>query len=238
MPLANPADLPALVAACRSVLASSGPIEVAEEYGYASLPLCVIDSVFSIGVRYEGVRNVIERYCRRFGLPKQAPKGTVPPRDQQESITAFLARVIPMDAERLAAEVFGNRQRTSARNGILKADAVVQFAGVLARHRIEHLQDVLEAHDLAAVEGDVRRIPGQSSGLSWRYFLMLAGREDLVKPDRMIFRFLERVVGRPVSPDEAQAMLTAAARELGREFPGITPRTLDNQIWRQERARA
>lgn len=61
MPLANPNDLPGLVAACRAALASSGPIEVAEEYGYASLPLCVIDSVFSIGVRYEGVRNVIER---------------------------------------------------------------------------------------------------------------------------------------------------------------------------------
>lgn len=237
MPLANPADLPAVVAACRAILANSGPIEVADEYSYASLPLCVIDSVFSIGVRYEGVRNVVERYCRRFGLPKQSPKGTVPLRDQQESITGFLVRVIPIDADRLAAEVFGNRQRTSARNGILKADAVVQFAGVLARHRIEHLQDVLEARDLSAVEGDARRIPGQSSGLSWRYFLMLAGRDDLVKPDRMIFRFLERVLGRPVGADEAQAMLTAAARELDREFPGIRPRTLDNLIWRQERER-
>lgn len=137
MPPANPADLPALVSACRSILTSSGPIEVAEEYGYASLPLCVIDSVFSIGVRYESVRNVIDRYCRRFGLPKQAPKGTVPPREQQESITAFLARVVPMDTDRLAAEVFGNRQRTSARNGILKADAVVQFAGALGRYDLE-----------------------------------------------------------------------------------------------------
>ncbi|MBL8803155.1 MAG: hypothetical protein JNN27_14215 [Planctomycetes bacterium] len=237
MPPAAPADLPSVVAACRSVLANSGPIEVADEYGYASLPLCVIDSVFSIGVRYEGVRNVIDRYCRRFGLPKQAPKGTVPQRNQQESITGFLVRVVPIDADRLATDVFANRQRTSARSGILKADAVVQFAGALARHQIEHLQDVLEAHDLAAVERDVRRIPGQSSGLSWRYFLMLAGREDLVKPDRMIFRFLERVLGRPVGAGEAQAMLAAAAHELDREFPGIKPRTLDNLIWRQERER-
>jgi hypothetical protein len=33
------------------------------------------------------------------------------------------------------------------------------------------------------------------------------------------------------------AMLTAAARELQTEFPGIKPRTLDNLIWRQERER-
>lgn len=46
-----------------------------------------------------------------------------------------------------------------------------------------------------------------------------------------------RVLGRPVGADEAQAMLTAAARELDREFPGIKPRTLDNLIWRQERER-
>ncbi len=65
----------------------------------------MIDSVFSIGVRYEGVRNVIDRYCRRFELPKQAPKGTVPPREQQESITGFLVRVLPMEADRLATEV-------------------------------------------------------------------------------------------------------------------------------------
>lgn len=95
MPHASLADVPALVAACRVVLASSAPIEVAEEYGYASLPLCVIDSVFSIGVRYEGVRNVIKRYCRRFGMPKQAPKRTVPPREQQKSITGLLVRAAP-----------------------------------------------------------------------------------------------------------------------------------------------
>ena len=97
----------------------------------------------------------------------------------------------------------------------------------------------LQCERLPEIEAvaDVRRIPGQSSGLSWRYFLMLAGREDLVKPDRMIFRFLERVLGRPVGADEAQAMLTAAARELDHEFPGIKPRTLDNLIWRQERER-
>jgi hypothetical protein len=34
------------------------------EFYYQSLPLCVIDAVFSIGVRYEGVQNVIKRYCQ------------------------------------------------------------------------------------------------------------------------------------------------------------------------------
>jgi hypothetical protein len=235
----RPTDIDSVVRACRAVLADAGAgagaIEVDEEYFYASLPLCVIDSVFSIGVRYESVRNVLDRYCRRFGLPRQSPTRSAPPREQQESVTDFLARVSKMDADTLVTDVFGNRQRTSTRNGILKAEAVVQFAGALAHNGIEHLQDVLEARDLTAVERDVRRIPGQSSGISWRYFLMLAGREDLVKPDRVILGFLGRAVGRTVSMGEAQTLLAAAACELEREFHGLKPRTLDNRIWKRER---
>lgn len=232
------ADLAVVIGACRTVVGSGKSIEkVADEYTYASLPLCVIDSVFSIGVRYESVRNVLERYCAFAKVPRLSPTRTVPPRAQQQSITAFLQLASAFDAEQLAVEVFGNRQRTSTHAGLLKADAVVRFAGVLARHRIEHLQDVLESRGLAAVERDVRSIPGQSSGLSWRYFLMLAGREDLVKPDRMILRFLERTLRRSVSPDEAQALLRTAADALTPEFPGLTARTLDNLIWAAERSR-
>lgn len=232
------AQLAIVVEACRPLLGGGKSIEeVADEYTYASLPLCVIDSVYSIGVRYEGVRNVLERYCAFAGVPKLSPTRTVPPRAQQQSIAAFLQLALAFDAERLAVEVFGNRQRTSVRSGILKAEAVVRFAGVLTQHRIDCLQDVLEAHDLDGVERGVRAIPGQSSGLSWRYFLMLAGREDLVKPDRMILRFLERTLRRPVGPDEAQLLLRATADALCREFPGLTARTLDNLIWNAERSR-
>lgn len=235
MPLDSSADAASVVHACRAVIASAAAVSLDDEYFYASLPLCVIDAVFSIGVKYESVRNVIDRYCRRYGQPKLSPTRDAPPRSEQESISDFLGLVTSMDADTVAAEVFGNRQRTSSRNGILKADAVRRFAGALARHSIEHLQDVWEARDLSAVERDVRRIPGQSSGISWRYFLMLAGREDLVKPDRVILGFLGRVLGRTVSADEAQALLSAATRQLEIEHPGLKPRTLDNLIWKRER---
>jgi hypothetical protein len=233
------AEVRTVVCACREVLASAGTITLDDDYFYASLPLCVIDAVFSIGVKYGSVRNVVERYCERFGVPKLArDRSGPPPVAEQESVSAFLARIRDMDAATLAADVFENRQRTSSRNGILKAEAVRRFAEVLARHSIEHLQDVLGARDVSAVERDVRLIPGQGSGVSWSYFLMLAGREDLVKPDRMILRFLERSLGRPVAVAEAQALLAAATRELGTAHPGLKVRTLDNVIWKQESARA
>jgi hypothetical protein len=75
-------------------------------------------------------------------------------------------------SESFAAEV-KSRHRTSTRNGILKAEAVQRAATVLADAGIETSQDLGRAND------DIRvswlGIPGQRSGVSWRYFQMLAG---------------------------------------------------------------
>jgi hypothetical protein len=229
------AETALVLRACRDLLASADVVELGDEYFYASLPLCVIDAVYSIGVRYASVRNVIRRYCAYAGVTCFcATRGVPPPRAEQESISAFVSRLRGHSDAELALTVFGNQQRTSTRSGILKAGAVRRFAEALALHRIETLQDIRRAADLAAIERDVRRVPGQTSGISWSYFLMLAGREDLVKPDRRILGFLSRALGRPARVDEARFLLAAAARELQAEFPGLEPRTLDHVIWKRE----
>ena len=43
-------------------------LTLSESYYYASLPLCVIDAVFSIGVKYTSTQNAVRSYCRYFGL--------------------------------------------------------------------------------------------------------------------------------------------------------------------------
>ena len=52
----------------RSVLNLSDA-QLGAEYTYHSLSLCVIDAVFSIGVRYAGVQAVVQNYCDHFSLP-------------------------------------------------------------------------------------------------------------------------------------------------------------------------
>jgi len=47
-------DLPNLIETCRRLLVGQ-KLALDDDYHYAHLPLCVIDSVFSIGVRYGGV---------------------------------------------------------------------------------------------------------------------------------------------------------------------------------------
>jgi len=84
-------------------------------------------------------------------------------------------------------------------------------------------------------EQEITRIPGQSSGLSTRYFYMLAGDENFIKPDRMIRRFIQAAIGRDLNMDECQELLIAAHAELVRDYPLLTPRSLDHEIWLYQR---
>ena len=132
--------------------------------------------------------------------------------------------------------LFVNRQRTSSKSGILKAEAVWKFAGALKSHGIDHLQDVGEALPSAALERKIGLIPGQGSGISLQYFWMLAGSDELIKPDRMVLRFLEDSLGRPVGADEALSLVAGAVAQLRAQFPAMTPRLLDHKIWEYQRA--
>ena len=207
-----------------------------DEYFYQSLPLCVIDAVFSLGIRYEAVQNVIQRYCDHSHIRKcREDKTAIPPEHEQESISDFYEKMEQEGIETFVEEIFNNRCRTSTSNGILKAEATYKFACVLRNWKVDFFQDIPDVVSNPDFEEQVRRIPGQGSGKSLRYFLMLAGSDNLIKPDRMILRFLRKVLDRSVDPEEAQMLLTEASEALSADYPNITPRLLDHIIWNHER---
>ena len=75
------------------------------------------------------------------------------------------------------ADLVKNHQRTSTRSGILKSDAVLREAHVLATHNIWTVADLHDAAlqgRLADVEADWTTVAGQRYGVSWGYFLILA----------------------------------------------------------------
>ncbi|MHC1726582.1 MAG: hypothetical protein AB9866_11315 [Syntrophobacteraceae bacterium] len=210
--------------------------QLGNEYFYQSLPLCAIDAVYSIGVRYEGVRNTINRYCAHFKLQSiRTRKNVLAQKHEQESVSNFCERVEKYGPDAMAIDVFHNKQRTSPINGILKAEGAYRFAVVLRKYGIEHLQDIGSAvhnHDL---EKDILAIPGQTSGISLNYFFMLSGSDDLIKPDRMILTFLKSILGRPVTLSEAQELLAGTTNQLSAAYPHLTPRLLDHEIWKYQR---
>jgi hypothetical protein len=207
-----------------------------DEYFYQSFPLCVIDSVYSIGVRYQGTKYTVIRYCEHYGLQRiRSDRGTIPLTENQESICQFIEKMESVGSEFFANRIFINSQRTSTRNGILKSEAVLQFAKILQKYRVNYLQDVPKIINNAAFENDIRTIPGQGSGISLKYFLMLSGADDLIKPDRWIKEFIKDVIVKQVSDRECQDLLSKTCEKIKTEYPNLTPRLLDNLIWNYKR---
>ena len=203
-------------------------LALSDAYYYSALPLCIIDAVFSIGVKYTSTQNTVLRYCGALGLPPYDRSRINPAR---HTVSDLVDALETHGIQRSASTLFGNHQRTSTTNGILKSEAVYRFAKILQRHGIETLQDMNRAENLSAIEGEIRQIPGQKSGLSWQYFQMLTGDDSLAKPDRHILRFIEKHLGFRPSTGEAQALLTDTARILQSRYPHITVRLLDYTIW-------
>ena len=220
--------LGAIVAAVETLLPSRDGWATPD--GHVSVGLAVIDSVWSIGVRYQSVENVIARY-----RAERTAAGGDPDADRPEDVRRFIEAC--GGAEDFAARV-GNRQRTSTTNGVLKAEAVLREARILEDEGVQVPADLAGA-DRERLDHLQRRwstVPGQASGVSWRAFAMLLGLPE-VKPDRMIRRFVAAALGRPretaVGVDEARDLVMGAAARLG-----VSPRALDHAIWAyQSRAR-
>lgn len=199
--------------------------QVAPPAGYDELGLAVLDAIYSISVRYGSVEAVLQRYRKH-----RRQEGQEPAHDTAADLVAAIEAAGGPEA--FALDVVCNKGRTSTRNGILKAEAVYQAAQVLVKHDVgeaAELRAVVEAGDADPIKDEWRAIRGQRSGITWRYLLILA-RTDNVKPDRMILRFLQDTLGRPVSREEAVTLVTASARELG-----ASAREVDHRIWHATR---
>ena len=204
---------------------------------YAGAPLCAVDAVFSIGVRYQSTENVVRRYCEFFNLPMWIPRTPPPSKDQQHPVKAFLNNVQSHEPADLADRIFGNRHRTSTRNGILKAEAVVNFCRVLNDYGAQYMDQARALIHDKGFDRSIREIPGQRSGTSLKYFYMLLGEESLIKPDRMILGFLNTVLQKRVTAMEAQELLTQTVDVLRDRYPLLTVRSLDHAIWKHQSGR-
>lgn len=88
------------------------PVTFVSPPGYQGVALCILDSIWSIGVRYSTVENVVARYRSR---------GASVETDGPAELLAVFAEVGGAEG---FAERIGNYQRTSTRNGVLKSEAV------------------------------------------------------------------------------------------------------------------
>lgn len=202
---------------------------------WASLSSCLVDAVWSINADYDAVTVPITRAvftaCTGDDTdPLVAPDDLATP--DPVRLDAFLARFPEVDT--LLA--VSNRQRTSTRGGILKADAVLQYAAVLVdagvHTRLDALEVVNDDGRFADVNEQLRRIPGDGAdGIRRGYLWMLIGDDNGIKPDRMVLRWLA-AHGTHITASEASKILGHIATEISeRSGTTVTPWMVDHAIW-------
>jgi len=213
--------LPAMLASVEALLGSTDSWETPD--GYDSVGLAMIDAIWSIGVRYQSVENVIARY-----RAERLAGGHDAEADRPQDVRRFIEACGGPEGFALRVR---NHQRTSSRNGILKAEAVLHEARILEHESVVVPADLAGASEerLDHLRGRWSAVPGQASGISWRAFCMLVGLAE-VKPDRMIRRYVASALGRSgesaVGVEEARDLVVATAAHLG-----VSPRELDHAIW-------
>ncbi|HVX22747.1 MAG TPA: hypothetical protein VHB02_15470 [Acidimicrobiales bacterium] len=209
-----------LVARCQAQLPPLSSWAAAGGYPN-SLSMAILDAIWAMGARYTITRGVITRYVSSRRARSAEPFN--------DSVSDLLAEYERQGGVNGFIEEIGTRNRVSTQPGAEFKGVVVHQAALAFRELgVDTAQQFIEAQGTSlgqALEAQWRSLPGQGSGISWRYLRMLVGLED-VKPDRMVLRFLESSLNRSVDIEEAVELVRAAAGRLG-----VGVRALDHEIW-------
>jgi len=207
--------------------------KLSKEYYYNSITSCVIDAVFSIGINYSQTRKVVERYNEYYNLKLfRELNSDYSSINEQDPLSKLIERTEEKGFDNMASEVYRNRCRSSTHpSSILKSEAVYLFAKTLNKFGINYYQDLTKFIGNEELEKEIRKIPGQGSGISLDYFYMLAGDDTFIKVDRMLIRFIKDAIGYAPDKYEYRKMIIEVCKKLG----NITPRALDYQIWSYQR---
>jgi hypothetical protein len=181
-----------------------------------------LDSVWSKGVRFQGVHAMLARYAD-LRLAEGGDAST----DGAPELASAVQRA--GGAKGFAAAV-GSRPLSANRIDVLKSSAIIGAAQALLDSSVPTAAALraCTAEDLLPVEARWRQVPGQHSGVSWRYLRLLAGVQQ-VRPGRMIARFVADATGEHADPRTAATLVAGAAAQLH-----LDPRTLDHRIWRYQ----
>ena len=206
------------------------------EYYYFSLPLAAIDAVFSAQAQYPTVQNVIRRFCSKYELTIFRSKtDCLPPQERQESVSALLQKIRQNGIAHFVGQVFVNHSVTSGR---LKAEILFELLETLEKLKIQTFQDIqawlIQPDQQRNLISSITAIHGIGEA-TYRYFLMLAGDERMVKPDTMILRFIKKALGRTVHEAEAVSLIQCVSKQLLPRYPDLNPRLLDYLIWSWQR---
>ncbi|OBJ38861.1 heme peroxidase [Mycolicibacterium mucogenicum] len=218
------ADIERLRAACERDLGD--PAGWPTPVGYPdSLALCIIDAIYAPGARHLTVDSIVERYrSYRAGQGGDADTDGAP---------ELLANVEALGGPEQWAAQIGNRRPTSTRKDApLRSVALTETAQAFVALGIRTTEDLRVIAGDPELAREAKRawcaVPGQRSGFTWRFLLMLA---ELPGTDPTVAGYVAREVGDDAA--DTAGLLAAVAAAAGWHADA-----LHQAIWRFEARRA
>ena len=204
-------------------------IDFDKNYGANSFIITAVDSIFSIQAKYDAtVVPLVKRFAEYVGM-KDLDHDSFTPKQFMEMFQGW-------DFDVLATKVFKNKQRTSSNHGILKAEALYREIEMLNQNSIQTRDDLIHCKNIDDIEKQWRSVRGQSSGITWRYFLMGVGFTNYFKDDTWVYRFFINELGYKDihMGGDYEKLKTAFINEFNQVkvfYPKLTISKLDNVIW-------
>ena len=191
--------------------------------GYLSAPICALDAVFSVGIRYTVVVSSVYRFCNLLHVDFERTTIT----------TSEVLRIMDEISDEDMANQYLTKHRTSTRNGILKATAFRMFLQIMKKYHVETCNDIHKIAGENTFENEIRNIPGQSSGITLDYLYILSGMKDYVKDDRHIQNYINSVFPHNnFDHCDRIKLIRETAQIMSKNLhPNLTPRHLDHIIW-------
>jgi len=196
--------------------------------GNDGVVMIAVDSIFSIQAKYDStVAPLVVRF-RQYVKSKGFDDNAFTPKD-------FIDIFKNWDFNKLAEDVFKNKQRTSSNNGVLKAEALYNAMDMFNRHNIQTKNDLLNYPHIEQIEKEWKNIKGQGSGITWRYFLMGCGNTTYFKDDTWVYRFFIDELGyNDIKKGDYKKLKNHFENEyleIHKLYPQLTISKLDNIIW-------
>ena len=193
-------------------------------YHYQSLPICILDCVYSLRAKYETITlPIVQRYADAYMAGDKYAAG--------DTISALVERIDHCGGPSLFAERIIRNHQKLGRSLVPKEDAVYQLARYLKLLQIETLEDFRKYESPELLEVVIRAVKGISDA-GVNYLFMLAGDPNRVKPDVHIHHSIVDACGKDISNEECQTLFKEAVDILRPAHEGLTVAALDNTIWR------
>lgn len=190
---------------------------------YQSLPICVLDCVYSLRTKYFAVTvPVLQRYADTY-MGGNLYAG-------QDTLSDFITHIKEFsDCSEFAKTVLKNNQVLSGRN---KAEVCYEIATKLHELlNMDTFDDFRNFEKEALLEIVLRSVRGMGDA-GVNYMFMMAGDPNRCKPDVHIHRCIKNALGTDVPNNECQILFRETVKKLKDSgYPDLTVRNLDSVIW-------